>query len=150
MLHILIGQAAYFEAVTNAGPDEIFRWALPKTAQVGDAALLYFPSESAVVARVEILSPPEPGNFGKASVYLADVGKVMALGRRVTIEELKAKFGDWGWPRYPRTYTSVPGAQPRHADSRMVERVDGRRHPRAAPNEHVDSCSGCPETLTNR
>jgi len=100
MLHVLIGQEAYLERVTNAGPNDVFRWTLPKTAQVGDMALLYFPSESAVVACAEVLTAPEPDTFGAASVYMSDIGKVAKLDGRVTLEELKVRFKDWGWPRW--------------------------------------------------
>jgi 5-methylcytosine-specific restriction enzyme A len=109
MLHILIGQDEYLDRVSNAPPDEVFRWVLPKTAQVGESAVLYFPSRSAVIARVKVLSSPAPDTFGRAAVYMADVGKVEQLSKPLTIEELKDSFRDWGWPTYPRKYTTVKG-----------------------------------------
>jgi 5-methylcytosine-specific restriction enzyme A len=109
MLHVLVGQEEYFQPVSEARPDDRFRWALPKAARVGDSALIYFPSTGAITALAEVLSSPVPGTFGNAAVYMADVGNIKRLSPPLTIQALRIAFKDWGWPTYPRTYTAVKG-----------------------------------------
>lgn len=109
MVHILIGQADYFESVTLASPQTALGWVVPKASSVGDAALLYFPSASAVVASAEIQTPPKPDTFGKRKGYSAEIAKFIQLPSPVSLEVLVERFPDWKWPTYPRSYTTVSG-----------------------------------------
>lgn len=104
-LHILIGsvedQRTYLDdyRARRGGPP----WWVPKSAAVGDDAVIFI--GNAFLATARIASVPKPNGAGLYQALLKDVERIGPI----SIEEISAAAPGWRWPNYPRSYTTVTG-----------------------------------------
>jgi len=114
MTHILQAQNDYADELIEhllAGEQpKTVKWTYPKTAQTGDTALLYS-GEYGIFGAGTILSAPEPADgWGWPGRYGGDVGEMSLLTHFVPLDYLKSEMPDFGWARYPRSYTTLDDA----------------------------------------
>lgn len=107
-MHILIGEKEIVEQTQCiAAQRGSISWIVPKGANSGDTVVLFFPHVG-FLARGVVMSKPEPGTFGRRSCYRADVGQIAFFAYPVELDEIARRFPDWGWPKYPRSFTTPP------------------------------------------
>ena len=108
MTHILVTQNDFIQNVFDAdGTDEVIPWIFPKSAKVGDAALIYAGSQG-IFARARILSAPKPAeDLGWPGRYGGDVGEFQLLKMFIPLSYVRIEMPDFGWPRYPRSFTTL-------------------------------------------
>ncbi len=108
MIHILQCQNDFVEDVFAAdGTDEVIQWTFPKSANAGDIALLYA-GEQGVFGRAKILSAAAPADdWGWPGRYGGDVGEVQVFQMFVPLDYIRSEMPNFGWPRYPRSYTTL-------------------------------------------
>ncbi len=117
MTHVLLGtnedDLALLRQCATGEPAET-TWIVPKAAQPGDATFFFVPAAGIVGGGV-VRSVPKATMFRSRQTYQAAVGAIVLLPAPVPVAFLRHTFPDWGWPRYPRTYTSL--------DADLSERV---------------------------
>jgi hypothetical protein len=108
--HITVGATndrEILERQIDGGPSQ--NWPLPKAAQIGDEVLFLIPSQHGEIqARGIVEALPFNENWGNRPQYFAPVGQVVGLITPVPVRSLAQEFPEWGWPRYARSYTTVP------------------------------------------
>ena len=80
----------------------------------GDRVFFFIPP-TGFIASGTLLSGPEKGTRPDwdepwASRYIAKIGDLRLLRTPLSLEEIRQKTVGWGWPTYPRSYTTVPDA----------------------------------------
>ena len=108
MTHILQAQNDFVDEVLDAaGTDTVIQWTFPKNASVGDTALLYAGAQG-IFGRATILSAASPADdWGWPGRYGGDVGEVQVFEMFVPLDCIRSEMPDFGWPRYPRSYTTL-------------------------------------------
>jgi hypothetical protein len=106
--HILVTQNDFIPNVIDAdGTGAIIPWIIPKSGKVGDWALIYA-APKGIFARAKILSAPKPaGDLGWPGRYAGDVGEFRLLRMFAPLEYVRTELPDFGWPRYPRSFTTL-------------------------------------------
>jgi hypothetical protein len=84
-------------------------WVVPKTPHAGDEVALFLPG-TGFVAKGRLTTEPVAGaGFGKKDrSWRADVADISMLPAPVSIEAVAEALPDWKWPRYPKSFTTVP------------------------------------------
>jgi len=106
-IHVLVGEKA---SLSDLRPGKVLPWIVPKAAQVGDRAALFFPS-SGFVGFAEIKSAPKPDLLGRRPAYSADIRVEGCFKKAVPLNRLTEELRGWRWLTYPRSYTTVHGLQ---------------------------------------
>ena len=108
MAHILVTQNDFIERVFDAaGTDTVIPWIFPKSAKIGESALVYAGSQG-IFARATILSAPKPADdLGWPGRYGGDVGEFRLLKMFIPLDYVRTEMPDFGWPRYPRSFTTL-------------------------------------------
>lgn len=119
MIHILAGDAAgdvdsVLQAAKGTKP---IRWIVPKTAHTNDRALFHLPGHG-FAARGVIGSEPRQSKPGR---YSAAVRDIALLASAVPLAFIRKNHPRWGWPTYPRSYTTIDGT----IETRLEELLDG-------------------------
>lgn len=114
-LHIVVGQVAEGadgELESAAGSGEVLGWTVPRVAVTGDDLVFYLLKPvGAFVATGRVLTDARPGSsFEGHGDYLSDVGEIRMLSAPVERLRMAEQVPAWGWPRQPRTATTVPDA----------------------------------------
>lgn len=106
MLHVLVGSNTEdHRALQEAGLASV-AWIVPKTASVGDRAIL-FTRAAGFVAFAEIASVPQSTTFGRRAAYEAQIGNVDLLAVPVPLAHIATQLPHWPWTTYPRSYTTI-------------------------------------------
>jgi len=111
--HVLIGARHEYDLIAEpAQTGQSTDWPVPKKASLGDRVFFFIPP-TGFVASGTLLSGPAKGtrpdlNEPWASRYIAKFGDIRLLKPPVPLEEIRQKTLGWGWPTYPRSYTTVP------------------------------------------
>jgi hypothetical protein len=106
MLHVLAGDAerdAQFLLKARSGRP--FPWIVPMGAQVGERVLFHLPSYG-FVGRAAVGSEPRIVRHKK---YSAKIRDFILFPTSVPLAFIRDNQPEWGWPRYPRTYTTIDG-----------------------------------------
>jgi hypothetical protein len=119
LLHVLVGTSADYDTLI-AGADRVEDWIVPKRAQSGDEVLVHV-TPHGIVGFGVIDTPPFPATFRGRPGYRSAVSGIRLVPVPVPAPFLADALPRWGWPRYPRSYTSVP---PEFA-SQIFALVDG-------------------------
>lgn len=104
--HILIASDQDRDILIDAavGKQDI-EWIVPKRSAVGDRVLLFHRAEG-ILGQATLSSAPEetesPGRYGATATDLR------ILRNPVTLAQLRERCPTWGWPTYPRGYTTIP------------------------------------------
>jgi len=109
MTHILITQNDFVENVVDAdGTGAVIPWIVPKSAKIGDPALIYAVSQG-IFARAQILSEPRSADdLGWPGCgYGGDVGEFRLFGMYIPLNYIRIEMPDFRWPRYPRSFTTL-------------------------------------------
>lgn len=111
MTHILVAQNDVIRKVSDVdGTDALIQWIFPKTARIGEAALIYAASHG-IFARARIHSAPKvKDELRWPGVYVGDVGEFRLLKKSVPLSHISIVMPDFGWPRCPRSFTTVKGS----------------------------------------
>lgn len=105
--HILFSQNDFVDGVLAAdGTNTVLKWKLPKTARVGDAALLYA-AEPGIFGRAKIVSLAAPVKGKGWGRYTGSIGDVRCLKMFVPLDYLRSEMPRFGWAWYPRSYTTL-------------------------------------------
>jgi hypothetical protein len=106
--HILQSQNDFVDNVFDAaGTDTVLQWTFPKHASIGDTALLYA-GELGLFGRAKIFSAAAPADdWGWPGRYGGDVGEIQIFEMFIPIDYMRSEMPDFGWPRYPRSYTTL-------------------------------------------
>ncbi len=106
MLHVLVGSNNEdHQALKEAGLSSV-AWIVPRTAHVGDRAIL-FTRAAGLVAFAQIASVPQGTTFGRRPAYEAQVANVDLLAVPVPLAHVAAQLPHWRWTIYPRSYTTI-------------------------------------------
>lgn len=110
MTHILVASDKLFRSVFDAnGTDAVFPWIFPKAAKVGDPAFIYAASQG-IFARSNIRSAAKAKDELRwPGVYEGEIGEIRLLQQFVPLNHIRAEMPDFGWPRCPRSFTTVKG-----------------------------------------
>lgn len=108
MTHILNTQNDFVDDVIAAdGSDTVIKWIFPKGAKIGDPAWIFAGSQG-IFARATILSAATPADdLGWPGRYGGDVGEFRLLEMFVPLSYVRIEMPDFGWPRYPRSFTTL-------------------------------------------
>jgi hypothetical protein len=83
-------------------------WSSLKTARLGDRVLIYIRQPpGALVVKCEVLANPVKGGPDDYA-YRVQVGKFELLPNQLNVRDLKQKFPNWDWLRFPRRGITVP------------------------------------------
>jgi len=105
---VLVGEEAAVESVQRAAAQRVtLSWIVPKDARPGDEVALFFP-HIGFLGRGVVASEPEDSFFGERRTYCADLGSLSLFAFPVVLEEVARLFPEWGWPRFPRSFTTPP------------------------------------------
>jgi|SRR5437870_399466 len=113
--HVLVGARREYDLVAEpARTGQSADWPVPKKARPGDRVFFFIPP-TGFIASGTLLSGPEKGTRPDwdepwASRYIAKIGDLRLLRTPLSLEEIRQKTVGWGWPTYPRSYTTVPDA----------------------------------------
>lgn len=106
-MHILIASDTDFEAVCNLKPGESWPWVVPKGAAAGDVCLL---SHGGIgIFAYGYLEHDAQHDPMAARKYRAQLGEIEVLGQSIPHSLLSTLWPSWGWPTYPRSYTTISG-----------------------------------------
>jgi len=116
-VHITVGRSDDYDYLcASIGKTGAVDWPVPKAAKLGDRVLFLIPSLwGRIVAEGTVREETMPSK-NWPNKYKSRVGKVALRPNPVPIGALQAGIPDWGWPRYARTYTTVP--------DRFIARLD--------------------------
>lgn len=79
---------------------------MKKSARIGDRVAILIGTFRAYGT---VAGKPEPGKWGNdKNRYFVPVEDLQEVEQLISTEQLQAAFPDWGWPSYPRSYTTVP------------------------------------------
>jgi len=107
MMHILAIEADALDGVNRAAEaGDSVRWIVPKSATSGDIAVLFFRPHG-FLGSAKVMSKPIPATFGRKSAFCSVVGKIVLFSAPIPLMAVADMFPEWGWPKYPRSYTSV-------------------------------------------
>ena len=110
-IHFLPSEATFRDEITSEiTSDESVYWTCPKGADIGD--LVYFiVLGDGVIAKGHVESKPrrarKSSRFSRR--YFADITHLQPLKNTVALGAFTRRFPEWGYPRYPRTYTTISG-----------------------------------------
>ena len=124
-IHVLVGANDDLNTFTDAvASGESISWIVPKAAQVGDDAAVFFPGKG-FVGFATIASAPKRSPFRRRRTYSAYIEIGRHLEKPVPLSELKKKVRGWPWLRYPRSFTTVSGATARALVGALREATGG-------------------------
>ena len=106
--HITVGAHQDFETYLKENLDggPAGDWPVKKSAQVGDRVVIFI---GTLRAYGTVAGEPKSGEWrDDKNRYFVPVKKLKEIKPPISTEQLKEAFPDWGWPSYPRSYTSVP------------------------------------------
>lgn len=85
-------------------------WTLPRSAQLRDDVVFYIksPIQEFVATGIVQKRPAMDADPNWQGWYSAPVAKIRMLRRPVSRRQMLAKAPEWGWPKQPRRYTTVP------------------------------------------
>jgi len=107
MTHILQAQNEYAEEFLEGETGSVVKWTFPKGAKIGDKAFIYSGLHG-IFATCKILSEAEPADaWGWKGRYGGDVGGFSVLRYFVPLQYIKAEMPEFGWAKYPRSYTTL-------------------------------------------
>ena len=107
MLHVLVGDNETPRRLREAERrSAAVRWTVPKRSSVGDDAILFVGNR--LLGLGQIVTRLTPAVFKKRPAYDADVGELRLFPHEVPLDTIASAFPNWGWPRYPRSYVTVP------------------------------------------
>jgi hypothetical protein len=118
MLHILAGNAAedVDEVFGAAISGKSLDWIVPKKSHPDDLALFHLPRHG-FAARGAIGSEPR---HVRPNEYRAIVRDIQLLSSAVPLAFVRENHPNWGWPTYPRGFTTIDGA----IETRLNELLD--------------------------
>lgn len=128
-IHFLPGQSNYREGLTRDAKSGRTEWTCPKSAEIGDAVFILILGEGVLsTGTVESVPRPVPKGWNFPGRYYAEIGNLEFLAAPVSMDSLVRRFPKWGYPTYPRSYTTVqtPLAEEivsfiRHRESAIVD-----------------------------
>lgn len=108
-VHITVGRSDDYDYLRRSlAKTRSVTWPVPRAAKLGDRVLFLIPSLwGRIVAEGAIQKEPTRSE-NWANKYKSRIGKVAIRPNPIPIEALQAGIPAWGWPRYARSYTTVP------------------------------------------
>ena len=112
MLHILVGDRRDHQRLISVIDSKAaVSWIVPKTANPGDEAFFLLPGLGiSAVGTIMAKSKLSRRRFGGRIVYRAPIKCVKFLSQQVPVSVFRSSIPSWGWPTYPRSYTSIDGS----------------------------------------
>src|SRR6266852_5445113 len=100
MIHILLGDAGRdTDAILKAGKShKSLPWIVPKSAHVGDPALMHLPARGFAASAVVATEPQKTRRRGK---YGATIRVIALLTPAVPLAFIRKNHPTWKWPTYP-------------------------------------------------
>ena len=107
-IHFLPSQANFKEQLAHDAKRGRTEWTCPKSAVIGDLVYFIIMGEGVIAGGlVDSVPKRAPRAWGFPGRYSAKIRNVELLAAPVAIASLAHRFPGWGYPRYPRSYTTV-------------------------------------------
>jgi 5-methylcytosine-specific restriction protein A len=126
-IHFLPSEASFRDEIASAiMEDGSVHWTCPKDADIGDPVYFIVLGDG-VIAKGNVDSKPRRARKSSrfSTRYFADIVEVQPLKSTVSLRVLTRRFPRWGYPRYPRTYTTIIGSLANRV-GQLLERYENR------------------------